>query len=106
MQGSVWLWVRIVGLAVAGMLVGLLTFDSMRTGFLKAVAGACIAGAVGLLFFLDRKRQAKHLVALGCGALVFLALVLLWFDTPDSSDSLLLIGLLVAAAIAWGVLRI
>jgi hypothetical protein len=78
----------------------------MQTGALKALAGAFMGAAFGLLFLLDRKPGERHLIALGCGGLVFLALGLLWFNTSGSSAMLLLIGLAVAVAIAWGVLRI
>lgn len=106
MYATIWLWARFAALVLLGAAVGLHTFDSMQTAALKALAGGGMGAACGLLFFIDRRPDARPFIAGGCGGLVFAALALLWFDTPSSSLVLLLIGLAVAALIAWGVLRI
>jgi hypothetical protein len=106
MQASIWGWIRLVGLILAGAAIGLALFDSMNTGFLKMLAGGCLGAAVELLFHLDRGPGGRLWVALGSGGLVFVALWLAWVDTPDTSLVSLLIALAAAAAIAWGVLRI
>jgi Na+/melibiose symporter-like transporter len=81
-------------------------FDSMQTDVLRALAGGCIGAAFSLLSLLDRRSGNRIAIALGCGALVFSALGLLWLNTPTSSVTLLLVALAVAAVIAWGVWKI
>jgi hypothetical protein len=103
---ATWPWIRFLGLAAVGAVVGLLTFDSMQSMTLKALAGGCMGAACALLFLLDRRPRDRLPIAAGSGGLVFVALSLLWFSTPGSSAVLLLVGIAVAALIAWGVLRI
>jgi hypothetical protein len=106
MRSPIWFWFGVVGLLVAGAVIGVHAFDSMQTGWLKVLAGGFMGGACSLMLLIDRKPGWRLQTSIGCGALVFSALALLWYDTPNSSATLLLIALLVAAAIAWGIRRI
>jgi hypothetical protein len=106
MRAPIWFWLGIVGLLVAGGAVGVHAFDSMQTEWLQAINGGFMGGACSLMLLIDRKPGWRLQTSIGCGVLVFSALALLWYDTPNSSAMLLLIALLVAAAIAWGVRRI
>ena len=103
---AIWPWIRSLAVGAVGASIGLLTFDSMQSMTLRAIAGGCLGAALALLFLLDRKPSDRVSIATGYDGLVFLALGLLWFSSPDASSVLLLVAAGVAVLIGWGVLKI
>lgn len=104
MQNKARLWLPFLCSVLIGIVVGWVSFDSMQTPSMRIASGACMGAAVGLLFLLDK--GPRTVLAIGCGALIFAAILLNWIDTPDSSATSLLIGGAAAIAAAWGAHRI
>jgi hypothetical protein len=101
-----WKALRSIGITALGAAVGVFTFHSMESLGARLVAGSCMGAALALLFFLERHTASRVVISLGSSALVFVALVVLWANSPSASTPTLLIAVGVAALIAWGVFKI
>jgi hypothetical protein len=99
-------WFRFVGLVTIGAVIGLDTSDSMQSGVLTALSGACWGAMVALLFELDRPPAYRLPIAAACGGFFFFGSVLGWISTSPTPLGSVLVAAVSALGIAWSVSKI